>query len=367
MDNTRTMQAEKIIGIKYIGKTRTVDIEVKNKSHIFYGNGVATSNSHFPLHFYTAWLQHADKKQKPQIEFAELVRDSKQMEVEIVIPALYDIAYKTALNPGNVSVGLINLRQAGANKVASLVETIRHAEVLVNKDIKDFNWYETLFFVFDKMNKTLVENIICAGILDFVGRSRQGMMYEYKYWNMLTKKQKEYVRDFGSTRDSLASNIDTMMKSGKVRLQKKNAEKLKDVINLLEHPTSSLDDTIEWVARKEQELYGISLSCHRVQAYEKTISNCTIHDFLNGYENKNIVIAAEIRDVRFWHPPDDESKKIAYLTIEDETGGTPNIVVYNNQVDQFIELLYEGNIVYLSGYRQKNKQERFIVNKITPL
>lgn len=56
------MQAEKIISIKRVGEVRTVDIEVNNKSHLFFANGICTSNSHATAYsiisYWDAWLSH---------------------------------------------------------------------------------------------------------------------------------------------------------------------------------------------------------------------------------------------------------------------------------------------------------------------
>lgn len=343
-----------------------------NKSHAvsyaYMGYWSAYVKAHFPLHFYTSWLNFADKKQKPQIEFAELVRDSRQMGVDIIVPSIVDISYNPKIIGQSVGIGLRNLKQAGEKKVVALIETINRAELLVNKDIRDFNWYEILFHVCDSLNKVLVENIICAGLMDDYGQTRQRMLYDYKYWKMLTSKQKSWIKDYGSTRISLAENIDNMIAGKGVRIQKKNGEKLRDIINLLENPTNPCEDTIDWTARKEQELYGISLSCHRTQAYEKTRANCTVQDFNDGTEtSQNIIIAAEINQVRFWSPKDDATKRTCYLTIEDETGGTPNVVIYNNNVDELEHRIYEGNLVYLIGYRNKKRTEQFVVNKLEQL
>ena len=79
------MHSEKIIGIKYVGAKPTMDIEIDNDDHIFWANGIATSNSHsvsyalcafmsayakvhFPKEFYTAYLYFAKEKPKPQQE-----------------------------------------------------------------------------------------------------------------------------------------------------------------------------------------------------------------------------------------------------------------------------------------------------------
>ena len=79
------MQARKIKSIKKIGYLPTMDIEVDNESHVFYGDGIATSNSHAVAYavnsywsayrrvhstkaFFTAWLEYAHEKQDPHQE-----------------------------------------------------------------------------------------------------------------------------------------------------------------------------------------------------------------------------------------------------------------------------------------------------------
>lgn len=40
------MQIESIVSVKSLGILSTYDIEVDSKEHLFYGNGIAISNSH---------------------------------------------------------------------------------------------------------------------------------------------------------------------------------------------------------------------------------------------------------------------------------------------------------------------------------
>ena len=109
------MQAEKIIGIKPIGKHPTMDIEVGNKNHTFFGNGIATSNSHavgyamnsflsayskvhFSKLFYWSYLSEAKQKVKPFLEVYQLVNNAKAQEVPINGPNFYkgnvEVTYK---------------------------------------------------------------------------------------------------------------------------------------------------------------------------------------------------------------------------------------------------------------------------------
>jgi len=77
-------KTEKITKVQRVGFVQTIDIEVNNKSHLFYANGIATSNSHsvgysylsmwgawlkyyYPLEFYASCCTFADVEKKKEI------------------------------------------------------------------------------------------------------------------------------------------------------------------------------------------------------------------------------------------------------------------------------------------------------------
>lgn len=78
------MNKSKIKSVKYVGSLPTMDLEMKNESHTFFANGIATSNSHsveysvisywdgwlkyhYPLQFFAAYLTYAGDDKKKQI------------------------------------------------------------------------------------------------------------------------------------------------------------------------------------------------------------------------------------------------------------------------------------------------------------
>lgn len=78
------MNKTKIKSVKYVGSLPTMDLEMENKSHTFFANGIATSNSHsveysvisywdgwlkchYPLQFFAAYLTYAGDDKKKQI------------------------------------------------------------------------------------------------------------------------------------------------------------------------------------------------------------------------------------------------------------------------------------------------------------
>lgn len=78
------MNKTKIKSVKYVGSLPTMDLEMENKSHTFFANGIATSNSHsveysvisywdgwlkchYPLQFFAAYLTYANDDKKKQI------------------------------------------------------------------------------------------------------------------------------------------------------------------------------------------------------------------------------------------------------------------------------------------------------------
>lgn len=78
------MNKTKIKSVKYVGSLPTMDLEMENKSHTFFANGLATSNSHsveysvisywdgwlkyhYPLQFFASYLTYAADDKKKQI------------------------------------------------------------------------------------------------------------------------------------------------------------------------------------------------------------------------------------------------------------------------------------------------------------
>lgn len=78
------MNKTKIKSVKYVGSLPTMDLEMENKSHTFFANGLGTSNSHsveysvisywdgwlkchYPLQFFAAYLTYAGDDKKKQI------------------------------------------------------------------------------------------------------------------------------------------------------------------------------------------------------------------------------------------------------------------------------------------------------------
>jgi DNA polymerase III alpha subunit (gram-positive type) len=95
------MRFEKVVSVKYIEPRQTMDIEVNSADHIFYGNGIATSNSHAvayainsfasayckthdPIKFYTVYLNNASSKPDKQREIKELIMDAKLQGIEVL-------------------------------------------------------------------------------------------------------------------------------------------------------------------------------------------------------------------------------------------------------------------------------------------
>ena len=78
------MDKTKIKSVKYVGSLPTMDLEMENKSHTFFANGLGTSNSHsveysvisywdgwlkyyYPLEFFASYLTYAGDDKKKQL------------------------------------------------------------------------------------------------------------------------------------------------------------------------------------------------------------------------------------------------------------------------------------------------------------
>ena len=182
------MQSEKIISIKKLGKMKTMDIEVKNNTHCFYGDGIATSNSHsysyaingywsaymkahFPIQFFTSYLRYAKEKQDPLMEIKELINEAKLMDIEVVTPDLRSMKKHFFTDGQKVQFGLADIKGIGEAQVDKLKQAILTAEEIYHKKIEDLSWYEFLVLVSPNVQSTTIERLIDVGALNYMERS----------------------------------------------------------------------------------------------------------------------------------------------------------------------------------------------------
>jgi len=355
------MHAERIVSIKSIGVRRCVDIEVNSKRHIFYGNGLATSNSHaisygqtaymcaipkrhFPLHFFTAWLSYAGGKMKPREEIAELIQETKNFNVSVENP---NISYKNqnfVLDNGKIRYGLGSIKSCGAAEVSKLLILLQDTEKRLGKSVKDFTWHELLTKVLPYSRKDVVNNLIHAGAISQHGLTRNYMLFQYNKICELNDAEIEWINK-NSNCNSLYDDIENMILNKKTVAKRK--EKLKNLLTSLANPPLNLDDSIDVIAKREEDVLGISLSCSRLDAKNTGFVNCTCLEFNRGEKINKVIIAVQLSRVTEWSPKGSD-KKLCFLTGYDKTGKI-DIMVPHQEYEKFSFLLFNGNTVAIHG------------------
>ena len=381
------MHTEKIVNIKHIGKIRTVDIEVDNKSHTFFGNGIATSNSHavsyayngylsafakahFSRAFFTSYLRYSGEKQKPYIEIYQLGQNARIMSIDVCGPDLRNGYKHFKLHDKKIYFGLMDLKGIGDAVWNKLLIALDSVKKLLRKDMADWTWMEFLVFFAPKINSTAVAALINSGALSYMGLDRTAMNYEYNIYTQLSPKETKWVESFmvGGSNMRLHELLQMIIQLPANRTSACNSEKRKTIVqglyNTLIHPTYKLKDSPAWIASVETSLLGIPITCTSIEQCDISAANCTCLDYVNGQHPKTIIIAAQIDSCHEIKVKQGKNKgeTMAFLKISDISGSMENVVIFADKWQDMCNILFEGNNVLIHGIKSKDGQSLIIQN-----
>jgi DNA polymerase-3 subunit alpha len=384
------MHFENIVSIKPIGIRNTVDIEVKNKHHLFYGNGIVTSNSHgvaygevgywtayvkthFPFHFVTAWLYYAhEKKKDEQEEVQQLVSDARYFNIPVLPPSLTRLFNG---DPGHFSMfkdsvyfGIGDIKGIGDARVKEVLDSVKEIENVVGKEIGEWEWSDFLIFFSDTVTQTVVNGLVAAGATDYMGSSRSEKIHEFNEWRKLTQKERDWIKNNNSGSSKLSDNIAHLLCNIQ-RLSAPRRLKIEDLFKSLTSPSFALEDDAYYIANHEQELLGIPLTCTKLDTCHNDVEpNTTCKEFLQG-KSGNISIRVEIIGVGEYIIKQGKSKgqKMLFLKVEDDTGSIESVVVFPNVLYENQSILISGGTVVLEGKRDSKQTDSFIVENVIPI
>lgn len=357
----RTVESsELIVKNKYLGKMRTVDIEVDSESHIYFANGIATHNSHgvsyailayqtayvkthFPKHFYASWIRFSNEKMKPQDEVKELVSDAKGKSVVIHTPKYQFLAKNKNANiiKNEVYFGLSNVKGIGDSVINNMLLIFSEAEKKLNKNIAQFSWFELLCNALDKITSTACTNLISVGYFDIFNKTRKEMLHEYSIWSELTEKEKSLAISASNLEEALTTILE-------LQKNKKRQLIIKSLINFYKNPPSSLEDKPNWMVSKESALLGVSVTHSQLDCVDTLSADTTCYEAVSG-KRGNMILCVEIKNVseRTVKSGQNKGQKMAYLKVEDSTGSIDNIVAFAGVWSQHSNFLYENNTVVI--------------------
>lgn len=364
-----------------------------NKSHgVSYGKigyWTAWAKSHYPSHFFCAWLSFAKEKQDEKEEIKNLISDSKTFDVSVMGPDLslyhvYDI-YDFSLNRGgNINFGMKNVKGVGDSQIEKFLSIINDVENSLDLPLPGWNWEQFLFYAANRLSDKLVIGMISTGALDFTGVTRKRMLFEYNMWKKLTNKEQNWVQRNCSPDGSLAYALKEMLewqeicehkqatKRVKVKdldkpiSRKDRVERIENVHKSLEDPAYNLKDSPEWIARTEEELLGVPVTASVLQSCDTSGADSSCREIVNGKPG-NSSIAVEIIDCREYKVKNGKNKgnKMGFLSVQDESAKLENVVIFTSSYEKYKNLLKEGNTVLIVGKpSDKEGQDSFIANVI---
>lgn len=354
------MHSEKITRIKSIGVYRTIDIEVKHPNHLFYGNGIATSNSHavsygltsyrtayckahYPLEFYCAYLRGAEWKQHPLEEINALVNDAKLFGIKVELPDFRSSEPTFFIDGEVIRFGLGNIKQVGEASRDKLLTAIRDAS-----DNTSWSWFKYLIRVADNISSTANVALISCGALDSLGESRTRMLYELEIWDKVTSKEKEWIqgREFSTLTQAL-TQCASHKKFGGGCANEKRVNIMLGLVRMLENPPYELIDNPNWISWAEEKYLGVAISCNKVDACSEALkADATCQQFVHGVM-PCAVLAVEVKKVKMVRTKNGENpgQKMAFLDIADSTATIEGAVCFPDKYRQHMNILYEGNTV----------------------
>jgi len=365
-----------IYKIEYLGRENTIDIEIDSKDHIFYANGIPTSNSHavsyaymaywsaylkanHPLSFYLNWLVNAKEKMDSDRETYELVESAKLDNIPIRIPSIEYMNETYSIQNSAIYFGVTNVKNVGQNEFRKMDRLIKEQGQEVTQ-----NWMSILVRVLSKVNKRSVNNLISVGMFSKYKKSRSEMLHEYSCIKELTAKELEKLTETYDSELSLKQNllkINQLKKNGGAISSEKRQVVFNSIIDRLDNPGRDLKDTPLTICLAEENLLGVPLTYSKTDACRDASSaNARCKDIADGKLGRSI-LAVEI--VKYNEHKTKNETLMAFLTVRDESMELENVVVFPDIYEEYGDIIYEAATVLLFGEKSKDR-DSFIVSEI---
>lgn len=314
----------------------------------------AYAKAHFPLHFCCSYLHYAREKMFPQKEVEEILVDAKDIDVDILTPdirLLFNGDHGDfSINGGKINFGVRSIKGCGDSNINKLLKLVEEKEKELDKSISEWTWLELLMFLLVEINKTVSNGVISVGACSHFGFSRQEMLYQYNIASGFTDKEVKLIKKNIHSLSNLQECLDLVEQ----QCRTSRLNKIKELKNNIINPPFSLEDNPTWIAEKEQYYLGSAISCTKSETVNHT-GNTSCKEFNNGKDIKNITLVGEIKSIREFVLKNGNlsGQKICFGTLQDSTG-TTDFVLSVDKYKEYKNVVYQSNIVMLSGKRGKN-------------
>lgn len=321
-----------------------------NKSHaVGYAENCyisAYAKYHYPKYFFKNYLNSV----KDISEVAQLINNARKMKINVRPPDLRKKNANFEVIRGEIYYGLANIKGLSKSKLDPLLNSELPAD-----------WPTFLLHFSSKTDSTTIDGLIKSGAVDFFGKSRELMSYEYKMFRKLgnTKTvdfiQKNYKDQ--PLEEVLQSLLDLGTGQNTGLANVKSKEKVEGILRDLRNPSYSLKDTNTIVGKNEINLLGIPFSRTELDDCILEMSNMTCKDYQNGKNGVNgvIIVPINISNVKETKTKRgiNPGQTMCFLSGFDEEAEINNIVVFSQVYDKYSHLLFTGNTVVLKGKRDR--------------
>tara|TARA_Y100001963_G_scaffold78366_2_gene108659 strand:- start:37318 stop:38955 length:1638 start_codon:yes stop_codon:yes gene_type:complete len=348
-----------------------------NKSHsVSYAYNAyltAYAKAHFPHEFFTSYLKNAVGKPDTFMEVQELVNNAKIMGIQVMPPSVTKMNEEFKLIGSNPTYGMTNVKGVGSSVFLKMKADMEKNGI----DPEECDWDCFLLLVSPYVNKKAFLNLILAGCFDSFKITRSKMQHQYSIIKELSKREMTWLTAYKSSnpeesvKDCLLKMVEVSDCKDKKRpiFRKDRTPVVIDLIDAYENPGYELYDSPSWLAKQEEELLGIALTCNKVDEYDTSKSNCTCKEFLDGFQTQNgIYLAVQVDTVREWTIKKGRAKgqKMGFLTVSDTSCSIDNVTAFSDEWEKYRKLLHEGNTVLLRGVKDKNRGS-FLIKKVEQL
>ena len=364
-----------IVYFDYAGKENLWDIEIDSEDHIYFANGVATSNSHGvsysypcywsayikahrPLKFYEVWLKYSANKLDPHEEVRNLVLSAKLDNVEILPPSCEYLTEGFFIKDDSVVFGLSHIKGVANRELEKLFTLMRTHGVRASL-------VTYLTEILPNINKRTCEALINCGCFHYLGVSRAALLHYYECFSDLSDKELVFFQDksFKTPAEALEAACG-LKKEGGACATKGRVEKLKIILERLVNPGRILHDLPGKIAASEEAAIGITLSCSYMDAcLAAGIADTTCKEIMRGKPGKRTIVV-RITEVKE-HIIKSSEKKMAFLTVCDDSAEIDNVVCFADQYEQFGRFMYDGSMVAIYG--ELGKKRSFVIEKVVEL
>jgi DNA polymerase III alpha subunit len=340
-----------------------------NKSHaITYGLDSfwsAYAKAHFSLQFYCSYLRGASWKQDRYEEIKILANDAKLSGISVNCPDFRDQEKLCYQRNNELYFGLFEIRGIGDAAVDKILRHTREVVLLLDKNIEDWTWMDYLIYFSTRIPSNSTKALIQSGALDYYKVARNCMLYEFEKWELLTKKEKEWVYTHqyeqfnGTTKRSKAkwsSLVDVLEACGKTKKEGggchrvTRVEIIRSAVQQLRNPPHSLNDDAERIAWCETKYLGASVTTSTAVAAEGSFNaNITCKELYNVKGGHYLVVAVEI--VRANEHKTKKGKNpgslMGFMTVQDDTGGLDDVKCFPDKWKLYKDMLFPTNVVLM--------------------